>query len=229
MLKRLTITIDGPAGAGKSTLAKALAERLGYLYLNTGAMYRAFAWKTLNDNVNPADSARVARLARDVTMELTGAPNDLHVVIDGIDVSSQIARPEVTRAASVISAYPEVRRALVSLQQKIAIDGGVVAEGRDTGTVVFPNADVKIYLDASASARGERRHKEDVARGVEGSLEATRNEILERDRRDSTRLASPLIKANDAVYLDTSKLTIEEMIDRAVALISEAHNVHRDN
>lgn len=229
MLKRLTITIDGPAGAGKSTLAKALAERLGYLYLNTGAMYRAFAWKTLNDNVNPGDNARVARLAQHVTIELKGAPNDLHVVIDGIDVSSQITRPEVTKAASVISAYPEVRQALVSLQQKIASDGGVVAEGRDTGTVVFPNADVKIYLDASSAARGERRHREDVARGVEGSLEETRNEILERDRRDSTRLASPLIKASDAVYLDTSKLTIEEMINRALALISESHNVHRDN
>src|SRR4030095_3403948 len=110
------------------------------------------------------------------------------LVIDGIDVSSQIAGPEVTKAASVISAYPEVRQALVSLQQKIASDGGVFAEGLDTCTFVFPNADLKIYLDASAVARGERRHKEDVARGVEGSLEETRNEILERDRRDSTRL-----------------------------------------
>jgi cytidylate kinase len=218
--KRLIIAIDGPAGAGKSTLARSLAAHLGYRYLNTGAMYRAFAWKALHEKIDLGDERRLGDLARSAMIEFQGQGDRERILIDGIDVSGEITTPEITEASSVVSTCAEVRRALVSLQRQMARDGGVVAEGRDMGTVVFPDADLKIYLDASSDSRSSRRHNEDVARGIPTTLEETRSNILERDKRDSTRITSPLVRARDAVYLDSSAMSISEVIEQAMKLVN---------
>lgn len=224
--KELIIAIDGPAGAGKSTLARALARRLGYLYINTGAMYRAVAWQVLQKGIALDDTQAIGTLASRSLIALDGPPDTLRVSIDGCDVTSEIVSPEVTRAASMVSAVSEVRRALVRQQQELGARGGVVMEGRDIGTKVFPEADVKIYLDASQTDRSERRHRQDRKGGIETSLEATKAEIEERDRRDSTRLESPLVKAADAHYIDSSGLTIDQVIDQALELVMRARVEH---
>jgi cytidylate kinase len=218
----LIIAIDGPAGAGKSTLARALARRLGYLYINTGAMYRAVAWQVLEKGISLDDVQTIGALASRTEIALEGPPDALRVLIDGRDVTAEIVAPEVTRAASIVSAVPDVRRALVKRQQELGARGGVVMEGRDIGSKVFPGADVKIYLDASQSDRSERRHRQERKVGIESSLAATKADIEERDRRDSTRLESPLVKAEDAHYLDSSGLTIDEVINQALDLVKKA-------
>ncbi len=215
------IAIDGPAGAGKSTIAKMLARQLGYLFINTGAMYRAVAWKALQSNIRLEDSDRVGKLAEDSLIELTGSVDAMRVLIDGRDITDEIATPTISQAASLVSAIPAVRRALVARQQEMGLAGGVVMEGRDIGTRVFPDAEIKIYLDASAEARAERRHTDDLAKGVNtGSLVTTQNEIEERDHRDKTRADSPLEQATDAVYVDSSKLTIDEVVEEILDLVS---------
>lgn len=220
--KNLIIAIDGPAGAGKSTLARALARRLGYLYINTGAMYRAVAWDVVQKGIALDDIRAIGALAAGSQIELDGPPDALRVLIDGRDVTGEILSPEVTRAASIVSAVSEVRRALVKRQQELGARGGVVMEGRDIGTKVFPQADVKIYLDASQADRSERRHRQERKGGIESSLASTKAELEERDRRDSTRLESPLVKAEDAHYLDSSDLTIDQVINHALELIETA-------
>ena len=220
--KNLIIAIDGPAGAGKSTLARALARRLGYLYINTGAMYRAVAWNVVQKGIALDDIRAIGALAAGSQIELDGPPDALRVLIDGRDVTGEILSPEVTRAASIVSAVSEVRRALVKRQQELGARGGVVMEGRDIGTKVFPQADVKIYLDASQADRSERRHRQERKGGIESSLASTKAELEERDRRDSTRLESPLVKAEDAHYLDSSDLTIDQVINHALELIETA-------
>ena len=220
--RELIIAIDGPAGAGKSTLARALARRLGYLYINTGAMYRAVAWQALRDGLTLDDEREVGDLAERAQIALDGPPDDLRITIDGQDVTEAIVSPEVTKAASIVSAIAAVRRALVRRQQEIGANGGVVMEGRDIATKVFPAADVKIYLDASRDDRSSRRHRQDASVGFEGSLATTQAEIEERDRRDSTRLESPLTQAADAHYLDTSGLSIDQVVERAMKLVKKA-------
>lgn len=215
------IAIDGPAGAGKSTLARELARRLGYLYINTGAMYRAVAWKALQDGIDLEDTDRLGALASRSMIELRGSVDDMHVLIDGRDITEEITAPRVSQAASIVSTVSAVRRALVARQQEMGRAGGVVMEGRDIGTKVFPEAEVKIFLDASSAARSERRYLEDRSRGKTVlSLERTQAEIEERDRRDSSRLDSPLFQAEDAVRIDSSVLTIEQVIERAMALLA---------
>lgn len=215
------IAIDGPAGAGKSTIARMLARRLGYLFINTGAMYRAVAWKALQSGMRLEDSARVGKLAEDSLIELTGTVDAMRVLIDGQDITDEIAQPAISQAASIVSAISTVRRALVARQQEMGRAGGVVMEGRDIGTKVFPNAEIKIYLDATSEARAQRRFDEDTARNIAvASYNQMKSEIEERDHRDKTRADSPLEQAADAVYVDSSKLTIDEVVEKILDLVS---------
>ena len=215
------IAIDGPAGAGKSTIAKALARRLGYLYITPGAMYGAVAWKALAEGIALDDAERLGLLASTSHVDLKGTVDDMHVLIDGRDVTTEVVTPDVSQAASIVSTVSAVRRAMVARQQEMGRAGGVVMEGRDIGTKVFPEAEVKIYLDASSAARSARRFREDAARGQTLSREQTQAEIEARDRRDKTREDSPLVRADDAMLLDSSDLTIDEAVARALELIAQ--------
>jgi len=214
--KRLIIAIDGPAGAGKSTTARALARRLGYLYIDTGAMYRAIACKAISSGINLDNPEEIGRLAADSRIDLVDAAGQLKTLIDGVDVSRAIRDPQVTQVSSIVAAIPAVRRALVARQREIGLAGGVVMEGRDIGTQVFPNAEVKFFLDASVETRSERRFRQDDSR----SLNEIRAQIEERDSRDSKRSDSPLERSDDAVYIDSSGLNLDEVIDTMLQTIN---------
>jgi cytidylate kinase len=213
------IAIDGPSGAGKSTVAKQLAKRLGYLYIDTGAMYRAIGLKALRNNPSLDDRDQIVSIARNSRVELKDSARGCQVFLDGEEVTQAIRAEPVSQAASIVSEISGVRKVLVRTQQQMGEAGRVVLEGRDIGTKVFPSADLKIFLDASEATRAQRRHKENLRKGVKLSLEETIAEIHDRDRRDSQRADSPLAQAQDATYLDTSGKTIEEVLGEILRLV----------
>ncbi len=212
------VTIDGPAAAGKSTTARAIAEQLGWRYLDTGAYYRALALKGLRQGV-PRDDAAATMLARETRIEFSGDPSRAHVLLDGEDVTATIRTPEVSEGASRIAAFPGVRRLLVQWQRSLRQKGPLVGEGRDLGTVVFPDADVKLYLDADLDTRAARRHAELVAQGLPAHVEDVRDDMQSRDERDRSRADSPLKPAPDAVVLDTSGLDLAGQLEAALRVV----------
>jgi cytidylate kinase len=223
----LIVAIDGPAGAGKSTVARALAQRFGLLNIESGAMYRAFALKALNSGVPTDDAVALDTLAHTTHVRLEPGPDGNRVLLDAADVTAQLRTPQITAAASEVSIHPPIRRWLVTLQQALGARGDVVMEGRDIGTVVFPHAPVKIFLDASPEKRGERRYEQTRNGETGGTAVATQlpakvlEEIRERDRRDRTRVDSPLRPAPDAAIIDSTDLTLEQVIEKAAVLVEK--------
>jgi|688.fasta_scaffold199406_3 cytidylate kinase len=215
MSKRITITIDGPAGAGKSTTARRVAERLGYIYVDTGAMYRAVTLAVLETDIARTPEA-LAAFMPSVSVTLSVDDRGQRTYLNGRDVSDEIRRADVTGAVSEISAMPVVRRAMVDIQRTIGADGGIVMDGRDIGSVVFPGAELKFYLVADVDERVRRRLAEARAQGHDVSEDAVRRQIVERDAYDSGRAESPLIKPDGALELDTTSLTIDEQVDTIV-------------
>ncbi len=220
----LIVAIDGPSGAGKSTLAKKLAEKLGFIYLDTGAMYRALALKILRQKVDLADEQKLAQLVNSTAVDLQGDGAELRVILDGENVASEIRTPAVSQMASKASALKLVRDRMLELQRRLGGRGSVVAEGRDIGTVIFPDAQVKIFLSASAAERARRRCAELRAAGQPVDVEVTLREIEERDKRDSERALAPLRKAEDALMIDSSNSTADEVAACVLAEIRMKQN-----
>jgi len=217
-MRRLVIAIDGPSGAGKSTAGRALAARLGYTFIDTGAMYRALALAAQRAGLPAEDGTALAELLRRTRIELlpSGA-----VLLDGQDVSADIRTRAVSAAASQVSVHPAVRREMVRRQQELGRAGGVVLDGRDIGTAVFPQADVKLYIDADPARRAERRYRELRAAGAEADQPAIERDIRERDRADMSRADSPLTRADDAVHVDTSDLDPQQVLERLVEIVRQ--------
>jgi len=223
-LKNIVIAIDGPAAAGKSTTARRVAKILGYLHIDTGAMYRALTLKVLQAKVPLGSAAEIQKLSEATTVRLERRDGENRVLVDGHDVTADIRTPAVTKAVSKISSYAFVRQVMVREQRKLAQAGGVVLEGRDIGTVVLPDADLKIFMVANVAERAKRRKKELAEAGVEVNEETLVDEINKRDRQDTTREVSPLRKAPDAIELDTSSMTIEAQVQFIVNKAQERLN-----
>ena len=220
-MKRLIITIDGPAGSGKSTTARLVAQRLGYTYLDTGAMYRGMTVKALEQGIDVSRPEALADMARRTEVRVETDPNGTRITVDGRDVTDLLREPRVTRNASAVSAARGVRERMVELQRKIGLDGGIVAEGRDIGSVVFPQAEVKIYLEADLNCRAARRQRDLAQVGSSADPNKVEQEISARDRYDSTREHSPLVVPEGAVIIDNTDLTIEEQVDRVIEEVAK--------
>lgn len=218
--KRLIITIDGPAGVGKSTVAKRLALRLGYRYADTGALYRAVAWKVSMSGIDPSDHHAVAQLLSNTSLILGQDPKAPRISVDGKDVTDEIRTAEISRMASIVSAIPAVREWLIPIQRRMGMGGGVVVEGRDIGTRIFPAADMKFFLEADQTVRATRRHHELASAGETMALDQIRLEIENRDTRDRSRPISPLVPAPDATIIDTTSLGVEQVVDRMMSVVA---------
>jgi len=221
MKKRISIAIDGPAAAGKSTVAKVLAKKLSYLYIDTGAMYRALTYRALQAGVDVNDEKKLMNLLEDTYIELKPSEDGQLVFLNGDDVTNVIRQAEVTNNVSVVAKHRLVREEMVRRQRLFAQNGGVVMDGRDIGTHVLPAAEVKIFLKASVEERAKRRHEENLLRGFESDLEKLKEEIARRDKLDSEREVSPLKKAEDAVEIDTTSLSIDEVVNRIMEIVNE--------
>jgi len=222
--KRWIIAIDGPSGAGKSTVAKLLAKRLGYVVLDTGAMYRAVAFRAKQTGLCLEDEESLSRLASSLRVTFLTRNEELRVLCDGEDITEAIRSPDMSSLASDISKREGVRSALVRMQREMGRAGGVILEGRDIGTVVFPNADVKFYLDADAEERARRRTEELIGKGVKVTFQETLEDVIRRDQSDMTRAISPLRKAKDAVVIDSTHLSVEEVVEKMIHLIHQKEN-----
>lgn len=218
-MPNVIVAIDGPSGSGKSTVGKAIARRLGYLYIDSGAIYRAIGRKAIDTGTALEDAALVGALARESEVQLVGDPDHLRILLDHSDVTDAIRLPDASRASSVVATIPEVREAVVDKLREMARSGGVVMDGRDIGTKVFPDAQVKAFLDASIEIRARRRFEEERERGREVSIEAVRVELEERDRRDRERTATPLVRADDAVFIDTSEMPLDRVIEHVLEIV----------
>ena len=219
MGKKLVITIDGPAGAGKSTVSKALAKRLGYIYLDTGALYRALAYKALNIKIDLDNISALNDLCATTNVLLKNINSEMKVYVDGEDVGNKIRTEEVGLAASKISAVGVVRQSLLKLQKEAGEKGGIVAEGRDMGSVVFPQADYKFYLDADVEERIIRRRKELLAKGISAEYQIIQKDMMERDKQDSGRAIAPLKPPADSINIDSSGLSVSQVVQRIICLI----------
>jgi CMP/dCMP kinase len=215
------VTIDGPAGAGKSTVAKALARRLGYTFLDSGALYRAGAWAARRRGIAWSDGHALGQLIRDLDIRFDGRDDANHITVDGEDVTDEIRRPEISEGASQVSAFSEVRHGLLALQRRIGANRRVVAEGRDMGTVVFPDAHAKFFLTAPIEVRAQRRTLELAESGRRQDPDVVLAEMRLRDQRDSTRAVAPLRRAEDAIEIDTGGLRPEEVVSRMAAFVRE--------
>ncbi|RCX19968.1 cytidylate kinase [Anaerobacterium chartisolvens] len=221
-MKKVNIAIDGPAGAGKSTIARTVSETLGFIYLDTGAMYRAVALKAIRQGINTRDLNALSELVKNIDVRIFYAANEQRVLLDNEDVTCEIRTPEISIAASDVAAVPEVRIKMVELQRDIAKANDVVMDGRDIGSYVLPDADVKIYLTATVEARALRRFNEQADKGIKAaSIEEVMKDIEYRDRNDSTREFAPLVKAGDAVEIDTTHMSVREVVNKIISLIKE--------
>lgn len=221
MGRNITITIDGPAGVGKSTLGRRLAQALGYCYVDSGALYRAVAWQASHANVELADADAVARMLADFHPQVAADSQGFHVAVDGREITPELRTPAVTEGSSRVATQPRVREWVNQLLKNLAQDGGIVAEGRDLGSVVFPDAAVKFYLDADLATRASRRQREWQAEGGAPGLAGMQSTIAARDRQDQTRTVAPLTVPQGAHYLDTTHLQPDEVAKQCLALIRE--------
>ena len=221
MKKTYNIAIDGPAGAGKSTIARLAAGQLGFIYVDTGAMYRAMALYFLRRGANLADEEAVGAVCKDIHVEIRYEAGEQQVLLNGENVTGQIRTDQVGNAASAISKYPAVRAALLELQRSLARTNSVIMDGRDIGTLVLPDADLKIYLTASTAVRAMRRYKEFLEKGVDCTLESVEQDVIRRDEQDMNRATAPLKQAEDAVYLDASDMNISQVVEKILSLARE--------
>jgi len=219
--KGLTITIDGPSGAGKSTVAKALAKRLGFIYIDTGAMYRVVAFEMRKRRMRFEEEDTLFQWASSLQIIFLDRKGESHVLCNGKDLTQEIRSPEISLLASEFSKRRGVREALVKIQREMGEGGGVVLEGRDTGTVVFPSADVKFYLDAQPEERARRRYEELTGKGVNVNFEETLEEVIQRDHNDMNRSLSPLRRAEDAIVIDSTRRSAEEVVEAMLRLVQE--------
>jgi cytidylate kinase len=227
-LKKFVIAIDGPAASGKSTTARLAAERLGYLFIDTGAMYRAMTLKVLEQGIDPSDAQRIGEIAQETRVELRREGKEARVFLDGKDVTDRIRSRGVTNAVSGVSAVQKVRDVMVREQQRLGERGGVILDGRDIGTVVFPGADLKIFMLADVGTRALRRQKEMAEQEVHVRIDELAQELRSRDRKDSERENSPLKKAGDAIVLDTSQMSIEEQVQFILTQVEKLEAKHAD-